>query len=126
MCFSSIKDSCLYLTERGIQCEYQSVIQRFNNKKIAHGYQFLYFDASKYETKVKDELNEKWKKTHIKTSDRYTSYVSNFGRVKIIKEDGTEILKKQYRLKGEYRYVWLPNANTKHVAVHQLVANAFI
>eukprot|EP01084_Bolivina_argentea_P293280 504377_1 len=125
--FPSIKNCQLFLMDKGIQIHVDTIGKLFREKKIKHGYQFLYADSCKYDTNIKEQINEQWKETHTgatnKHNDKY--YVSNLGRVKIVKKNGTEKLKKQYTVmgKGQYKMVWL---QTKHIRVHRLVANAFV
>eukprot|EP01084_Bolivina_argentea_P024245 45196_1 len=70
-------------------------------------------------------INEKWKEKHTGATNKHNDmyYVSNLGRVKMVKIDGTERLKHQFRATGQYKYV---SFQGKAILVHRLVATAFV
>eukprot|EP01084_Bolivina_argentea_P058576 106963_1 len=61
-------------------------------KVVKNGYKFEYMDDSKYDTKVRNLDDEEWKQFHIGTWN-HKYFVSNFGRIKYVKPDGTETLR---------------------------------
>jgi hypothetical protein len=57
----------------------------------------------------------------------YEDYkVSNFGNVKSIKFKKEKILKKQINNAGYYNVIFCKNGKIKNIAIHQLVAMAFL
>eukprot|EP01084_Bolivina_argentea_P187418 322830_1 len=125
--FPSVISACKFLHAKGIKRSGATIGLWLKQKQIKYGYQFLYADASRYETTVADQPGEQWEKTHIETSGRYQYYVSNVGRIKMVKNDGTEILKLQFNT-GQYKRMTISfrKGKKKQVTVHKLVASAFV
>eukprot|EP01084_Bolivina_argentea_P241875 405904_1 len=116
--------------ECGYFCEENGIVfstKILQQKAVRNGYKFEYMDDSKYETKVTNFDDEEWKQYHIGTWN-HKYFVSNYGRIKRVKPDDTEQLKKLSNKYG-YLYFSMP-CNSKYsfraMTVHKLTAIHFV
>eukprot|EP01084_Bolivina_argentea_P241876 405907_1 len=116
--------------ECGYFCEENGIVfstKILQQKAVRNGYKFEYMDDSKYETKVTNFDDEEWKQYDNGTWG-YKYFVSNFGRVKRVKQDGKEKLKRVHNKYGYLVFRMRCNSKSswKQMTMHKLVAIHFV
>eukprot|EP01084_Bolivina_argentea_P241874 405902_1 len=121
--FESCKECGQFCKEQGIVF-YTKILQQ---RIVRNGYKFEYMDDSKYETKVTNFDDEEWKQYDNGTWG-YKYFVSNFGRVKRVKQDGKEKLKRVHNKYGYLVFRMRCNSKSswKQMTMHKLVAIHFV
>eukprot|EP01084_Bolivina_argentea_P174243 301831_1 len=92
-------------------------------KKIMHGYKFMFADEAKYIKTIPDLNGEKWKMYYQSTKHKGKFYISSFGRSKKVSLTGKERLHKQNKQNG---YLVLSTQNGQTAMVSRLVAKHFL
>lgn len=118
--FESMKAALEFINVK-VSVTYPVICNWCKAKAIRHGYQFIYQNHSKYETTVADKPNEKWE-IYFEGKFGWKYFVSNLGRLKILRKDGTERLCTAYYHRGYY-YTYVQK---RQLSLHRLVAIHFV
>eukprot|EP01084_Bolivina_argentea_P015569 29174_1 len=118
--FESTTSCNIYFKQVGLHFGQLHLLLR--SKAIVNGYQFEYLDPAKYKLNVDDLKDEYWKQCDVGWNNTLY-YVSNLARVKMVKPNGTEILKKSF-IRYTHEFMSWPRIN--EIPVHRLVINNFV
>eukprot|EP01084_Bolivina_argentea_P276839 472462_1 len=122
--FHSILECTQYLSsELNQQIKYHKVRKWCHEKNTMHGYQFMFVDQSKYNKKIESLVGEKWKLFFETETCRSKHYISSFGRIKRVRNSGSERLI-GYSIVSGYKMINYAYPHTK--LVHRIVAKHWV